>query len=189
MIEGPQRKKLHRREVVGGWRFVTFCCHQRLPLMHEARVASAFAAVMSDTFARHDVKLHAWVVMPEHVHLFVTQGEIALSEALAAIKVRLARRVLTRWKQEQASVLHKLRDENGNYRFWQRGGGFDRNTRDEYELRRTICYIHRNPVERGLVWKPEDWRWSSVRWWMGLREGEVVCDEIGIDLRNWNGFK
>jgi len=26
-----------------------------------------------------------------------------------------------------------------------------------------LCYLHRNPVKRGLVEKPEDWEWSSFR--------------------------
>ncbi len=61
-------------------------------------------------------------------------------------------------------------------RFWQHGGGFDRAQRDMDEFVRTVKYIHRNPVERGLVTRPEDWRWSSLRWWMGRREGEAECD-------------
>jgi hypothetical protein len=54
---------------------------------------------------------------------------------------------------------------------------------------RKICYIHQNPVERGLVEKPEDWKWSSARWYAGQREGQHE-GQIPIDYekgrREWN---
>lgn len=54
------------------------------------------------------------------------------------------------------------------FRFWQAGGGYDRNVGDESTLRTMIDYIHQNPVRRGLVDRPEDWIWSSARWYAGL---------------------
>ncbi|GMV25095.1 MAG: hypothetical protein AMXMBFR58_11260 [Phycisphaerae bacterium] len=40
---------------------------------------------------------------------------------------------------------------------------------------REIRYTQRNPLERDSVKRPEDWRWSSVLWWMGHREQEAEC--------------
>jgi REP-associated tyrosine transposase len=54
-------------------------------------------------------------------------------------------------------------------RFWQPGGGYDRNITSIEALRAMIDYIHANPVRRGLVARPEDWEWSSARWYAGLR--------------------
>jgi putative transposase len=54
-------------------------------------------------------------------------------------------------------------------RFWQPGGGYDRNITSIEALRAMIDYIHANPVRRGLVARPEDWEWSSARWYRGLR--------------------
>jgi hypothetical protein len=51
-----------------------------------------------------------------------------------------------------------------------------RSVRDETEFSKAVKYIHRNSVERGLVEQPHEWRWSSVRWWMGDRFGEIECD-------------
>jgi len=42
----------------------------------------------------------------------------------------------------------------GKDTFLERGGGFDRNVRDLAEFTRHVRYIHRNPVERGLVEHP-----------------------------------
>ena len=32
----------------------------------------------------------------------------------------------------------------------------------------SVRYIHQNPVEAGLCEKPEDWMWSSARWYKGM---------------------
>ena len=53
----------------------------------------------------------------------------------------------------------RLGVRNG-HRFWQKGGGFDRNVRDDAEFSREVRYVHHNPVERALVTRPEDWTWS-----------------------------
>ena len=43
------------------------------------------------------------------------------------------------------------------HRFWQPGGGYDRNITTTATLRAMIEYLHANPVRRGLVAKAEDW--------------------------------
>jgi putative transposase len=50
---------------------------------------------------------------------------------------------------------------------------YDRNVRDEREFVVKLRYLHRNPVKRGLVNAPEDWKWGSFRHY-ALREMGVV---------------
>ena len=52
--------------------------------------------------------------------------------------------------------------ESRDVRFWQTGGGYDRNVFTEQQLLQKIAYIHQNPVRRRLVERPGDWQWSSV---------------------------
>ncbi len=127
--------------------------------------------------------------MPEHVHLLVKPGAGPLKEPLASLKTSLAKRVIARWRVLDAPILERIRTGSGRLRYWQKGGGHDRNVRDIYEFRRKVRYIHRNPVERGLVELPEDWAWSSVRWWMGERDGEFPCDLPPGDARMWDAWK
>jgi hypothetical protein len=69
--------------------------------------------------------------------------------------------------------------------------------RDLGEFCREIRYVHHSPVERELVREPEDWKWSSVRWWGGEREGEIECDppppwgatEDPEFWKRWKGYK
>lgn len=85
-----------------------------------------------------------------------------------------------RWRALDAPVLARLEDDSGDVRFWQRGGGYDRNVRDRDELMEKIRYVHLNPVRRGLVERPEEWAWSSARWYDGDRGGVVP-----IDVMDW----
>ncbi len=48
--------------------------------------------------------------------------------------------------------------------FWQSGGGYDRNIKQSKTLLAMIDYIHLNPLQRGLVERAADWKWSSAAW-------------------------
>jgi REP-associated tyrosine transposase len=196
---------MQRREVPGGVRFLTFSCQRRLPLFSNAKVARVFVRSLVRVRRETGLELFAWVVMPEHVHLLVrppfpptSANQMNTNEPLApilkGIKMAVSKRVLARWADMDAGILRKLDDGHGHPRFWQKGGGFDRNVRDRAEFCREVRYIHRNPVERDLVECARDWEFSSVRWWMGQIDGEVACDPPpGVPgdpdhWREWRGF-
>jgi putative transposase len=66
------------------------------------------------------------------------------------------------------------------YRFWQRGGGYDRNVVEPVTAHYQAEYMHNNPVRRGLCAKPEDWRWSSAADYAGLRVGPLTIDSHSL---------
>jgi len=92
--------------------------------------------------------------MPEHVHLLMTplrdpQGSMfCLSEILRGIKGASAR-----------SVNQLL---GGSGPLWQEES-FDHVPRSEESLQQMIEYIRQNPVRRGLVKTPEEYRWLWIR--------------------------
>lgn len=188
----PHRKRLKRREIDGQDRFITFSCEQRLPLLRNPAIADLVVASLARVRLDFDLALFAWVVMPEHVHLLVRPpADSEIAPALRSLKTTVARRAFARWRELDAPILKRLETADGPARFWLKGGGFDRNIRDAAEFRRTVQYIHRNPVERGLVEQPEQWRWSSVLWWGGL-DGACPCDPSPGDPRvwvDWTGYR
>jgi len=171
------RKRVRRYED-GLVRFVTFSTYLRLPLFSNDAIKDRFADSLAAARARDGFRLFAWVVMPEHIHLVVWPDATPLSKTLAGLKRGFAREVIARWRELDASILTRLEDTRGATRFWQRGGGYDRNIRDDDELREKIRYTHENPVKRGLVAKEFDWPWSSARWYAGDRSGPVPIDPI-----------
>ncbi len=91
--------------------------------------------------------LHAWVVMPNHVHLFIRQHQDAgLGVIIKSLKTYTANR------------LNEARNTAG--RVWQ-SGYFDKLVTNERQRVAVINYIHQNPVKAGLVLAPENWQFSS----------------------------
>jgi len=92
--------------------------------------------------------LHAWVVMPNHVHtLFTPEAGWTISQ------------ISHSWKSYTANECNRVLARKGE--FWQREP-FDRYIRNEQHFENAVRYIEHNPVKAGLCDKPEDWRWSSA---------------------------
>ena len=99
--------------------------------------------------------LHAFVVMPNHVHKLLSP-QVPLPQLTKTLKTFTARRA------NQALGL------TGNP-FWQEES-YDRLVRDQHEFDRIRIYIEDNPVRAGLVSEPSEYRWSSAR-----DHQEVAC--------------
>jgi putative transposase len=66
------------------------------------------------------------------------------------------------------------------FRFWQHGGGFDRNLWNAKAIHDAINYIEANPVRRGLASAPENYRWSSS--YARVRNQGVVPDTFNMPV-------
>ncbi len=158
-----KRKRIKRREIPDGTRFITFSCQSRMRLLDTDGSKDRFVNSLATTRARYAMRVYAWVVMPEHVHVLVAPEQTSsISAALRFLKQSSAQREIDRMRRENDLLLPLITNAEGQARFWLKGGGFDRNVRDESEFSRHVRYIHRNPVERGLVKDPHEWRWSSL---------------------------
>jgi len=176
----PYRKQLRRIEAPGHARYLTCSCYHRLGLLGNPAIRDAFAGQLERVHQRNAFRLLAWVVMPDHVHLVLMPNlpHWTVPKILHAIKRPFAQRVIARWRELNAVVLGRLRDRSGVTRFWQRGGGYDRNIISDDELLEKIGYMHANPVRRGLADCPVDWIWSSAPWYAGMHDGPVRIDPV-----------
>jgi len=126
--------------------------------------------------------------MPEHSHLLIwpTQPDYSISDILNSVKQSVSKRALVFVQREAPEFLVKMEDRQPNgsvhYRFWQRGGGYDRNIVEPSTVFFQIEYIHNNPVRRGLCQLPTDWRWSSAADHAGIREGPLRLDLESLPL-------
>ena len=109
------------------------------------------------------------MVMPEHVHLLACPREREYDAAAfcGSVKLSVVRRAVPWVRKHAPGFLPRMLDQQPcgrrAYRFWQRGGGFDRNLTEPATVRYEIDYVHLNPVRRGLCDRPEEWVWSSAR--------------------------
>jgi REP element-mobilizing transposase RayT len=101
--------------------------------------------------------------MPEHIHLPLGEPERGNpSKVMQAIKQGFARRVLNRLRKHRRSGQQQLFGDDDAERVWQRRF-YDFNVWSERKRIEKLRYMHRNPVRRGLVERPEQWAWSSFR--------------------------
>ena len=105
-------------------------------------------------------RLHAWVVMPNHLHLLMTRfDEFEIKNLMQA------------FKSYTAHQANKILGRKGE--FWM-DDYFDRWTRDERHFRATVRYIENNPVKAGLCAKPEEWPFCSA--WFRARKKKLVSE-------------
>ena len=152
-------KGLRRYQLAGDLHFVTFSCYQRKPYLSSPAACSLFEAVVERIRIRYGFSVIGYVVMPEHVHLLVSEPAGGpLSRALHAMKLSM-------------SKLSQPRP------FWQ-SRYYDFNVFSGRKHVEKLRYIHRNPVKRGLVAKPEDWPWSSFRHYATGERGVVEIESF-----------
>ncbi|MBI4322291.1 MAG: DUF1156 domain-containing protein [Chloroflexi bacterium] len=112
--------------------------------------------------------LHAWVIMPNHVHALVTPLH---GNSLSSI--------LHSWKSYTAKEANRLLQREGV--FWQEEY-FDRAIRNEDHFNQAVEYIESNPVMVGLVKAPEEWGWGSACWGEEKRAGRPRSrDDVPLD--------
>jgi putative transposase len=163
---------------------LTFSCFLRLPLLSRDRTRKWFLEALDAARHRLRFSLWAYVIMPEHVHVVIWPQEPLYEIRLirTALKVPVQRTALAYLRREAPDFLERLRDEQPNgevhYRFWQRGGGYDRNITDSTTVRTMIDYIHLNPVRRGLVAQATDWLWSSAGFYAGRSDAMLSMDPL-----------
>ncbi|HEX6501909.1 MAG TPA: transposase [Terriglobales bacterium] len=157
--------------------FVTFTCYHRRRGFDSPAVYDLFVQVLEEMRRRFALCVYGYVVMPEHVHLLVSEPTIprvAPKSEARTLRLRSGQSLAT--QPLLADAMHYLKlsfaKRLGSGVFWQKRY-YDRNVRDEREFVEKLRYIHRNPVKRGLVMNAEDWKWSSFRHY-ALREKGVV---------------
>jgi putative transposase len=148
-------KRRHRFDEVGEPRAFTFSCYRRLALLERERSREWFREALEGARQRFGFQLLAYVLMPDHVHLLVWPGLAGAQEPrfLQALKEPVGRKAIAFLRATAPAWLACLRVREGRrvrHRFWQPGGGYDRNITSTAALRAVINYIHTNPVRRGL---------------------------------------
>ncbi|MCB1221523.1 MAG: transposase [Planctomycetales bacterium] len=109
------------------------------------------AAIVRDSllhYHRQRYRMHAWVIMPNHVHcLMEPLGGYSLGRLVGAIK------------GFSAGQINKLMQRSG--KVWLDGSFLSRIKHEEH-FDAAVEYIHNNPVSAGLCAHAHEWRWSSA---------------------------
>ncbi len=119
--------------------------------------------------------------MPEHFHLLITEPEVGdPSVVMKVIKERFSKRL--HQNPVGAPLIAPFAMSGIDHepdRVWQKRF-YDFNVWTARKRIEKLRYIHRNPVKRGLVETPEQWPWSSFRFY---RYGEV--GPVRVRFQEW----
>ena len=149
---GRRPVRLYRVFAPGPLYFVTFCTHERRPFLARDEVHTAFICYGKRAERDFNVAVGRYVIMPDHVHLFVRGGRnFSLGPWVGLLKQAMAR----------AAKLSRARRQ-----LWEEGF-FDHVLRSDESYAQEWNYVCENPVWAGLVKSADEWPY----------QGEIV----GID--------
>ena len=151
--------RLTRFQKAGDIHFITFSCHDRLPHLATPAAPELFEDALERMRRRYVFHVFGYVIMPEHVHLLISEpGRGMLDHAIQALKTSVSKQSVQR-------------------PFWL-ARYYDFNVHSEEKRVEKLRYIHRNPVHRGLVERPEDWQWSNFRHYATGERGTVEIESF-----------
>lgn len=105
----------------------------------------AFLDALERMRRRYRFQVYGYVLMPEHVHLLISEPEIgSIAKVIQAVKISV------------------VRNTTSDGVIWQKRY-YDHNVCNYESFVTKLRYIHRNPVKRGLCLRIADWPWSSCR--------------------------
>jgi putative transposase len=165
----------------GHLHFITCSCYQRRPVLETEKRRDLFLAVLEQVRKRYRFVVVGYVVMPEHIHLLISEPqeqEKTPSTVMQALKLGFARRVLAQARRKRDPAQLSLFDHSPQH-IWQKRF-YDFNVWTERKRIEKLRYMHRNPVQRGLVASPELWRWSSYRNYFLGEAGPVKVNDLEV---------
>jgi putative transposase len=145
-------KGLERRYGQNDLYVITCSCYQRRPLLAAPRARDVFLEILDNVRKRYAFALVGYVVMPEHVHLLMSESTAATPSIVMQVLKQDVSRALQRGAPSESRV------------FWQ-PRFYDFNVWTRKKRNEKLNYIHLNPVKRGLVDDPKMSPWSSYRFY------------------------
>jgi putative transposase len=153
---------LKRYQHEGDDHFITVSCYHRQPYFNTPQARKIALTSLEATRQRYEFEVLGYVVMPEHVHLLLSEPpdheKHSLAKAMQAWKISVSRRMTQR-------------------PFWQRRY-YDFNVFAHDKVVEKLRYMHRNPVTRGSVERPEEWLCSSFRYYLRGEDSSVMITKI-----------
>ncbi|MBI5561149.1 MAG: transposase [Deltaproteobacteria bacterium] len=163
--------------------FVTATLRNFTPLFADKEIVSSIFDSLNFLRRNKGLKIYAYVVMPEHVHLVASVGDASVTTLIGDFK-RFTSRKIAKWlRVNNPPLFEKLKADaykGQNYAVWQETFRSEVIYGRKF-LAQKIDYIYNNPVRRGLVEEPGDWKYTSFNQAEndeGLGEEGLIVDKM-----------
>ena len=160
----------YRRTLIpGGTYFFTIVTHERRPWLILPHAREILRAAVIETRKRLPFTIHAWVLLPEHIHCLWTlpEGDQDFSKRWALIKRSVSKHACHLVTRE-GGVEHHVRQRHRENPLWQQRF-WEHAVRNDEDFKAHMDYVHYNPLRHGLVERVEDWPYSTFHRY--VREG------------------
>lgn len=168
------------KAVESGSYFITSSISSWIKLFNNTDYSDIIVKELKIRQSRKELKLIAFVIMPDHIHLVLHSDRIR--DVVRNIKSYSAKSIIEKLKADKKTDLLNAFKENkleykktSTYQVWQEGF-HPKIIINPSELEQKINYIHFNPVRKGFVDLPEKWKYSSYNNYFG---GDTIMD---VDL-------
>jgi putative transposase len=133
--------------------FLTIRCAEGIQPFLNATACDEYRTVLREKLSDFHSRLFAYVLMPDHIHLLLQlPEEVTLEKLMNHINGASARKI------------NNVLETTGN-KFWQ-GGFHDVYLRESRDFAIKVNYIHNNPVKAGIVRRPEEYAFSSAKFYI-----------------------
>jgi len=156
--------------------FITVTARKFIPLFQGAEVVRILFDSLEFQRRNNGLKVYAYVVMPNHIHLVVGSDPKIMNNVIGCFKSYTSRSIAEYLDVNDAQLLKKLQNsayKGQSYAVWQETFRSEV-IYGEVFLKQKVDYIHNNPVKSGLVESADDWKYSSYR----QLEGDALLDNI-----------
>ena len=129
------------------------------------RKRDVFLKILDEVRTRYEFLLVGYVVMPEHIHLLISEPRVGTPSTVMQVLKQRVSRALRKKKRSNPNQMRLWQGPSNEARsFWQRRF-YDFNVWSKKKRIEKLNYMHMNPVKRGLVTNPKLWPWSSYRFY------------------------
>jgi len=167
--------------------YLTTSTYRRVRLFDSDLFKHNFIAVLGDLRTELGFRIIGYVLMPEHFHLLLWPSDVANpSQIMRSLEERTAKFILKNLRHNlhfawcgrmlERVTLPATVHDHAHFRVWQRRF-YDMNVWSEMKRVEKLNYVHGNPVKRRLVSSPDQWAWSSFRFY-ALQDSSLLAMDL-----------
>lgn len=168
-----------------GLYYVTFTVVEWLPVFIEETACMIVTDSLNFCINRKYLRINAYVIMPTHLHAILFDQDFdpeRLKHTLDDMRKFTGRQLLdysaSHLPKCFIDIFQKHAAGDRQRRFWQ-PTQHPVGILSEKFWKQKMDYLHHNPCRKGLVLRPEDWRFSSARFWEKGQESDVKLSDVG----------
>ena len=152
--------------------FVTFSVVGWIDVFSREIYKEIFVNSLQHCQQNKGLKLHAWVIMTNHVHLILSTNTNKIEDIVRDLKKYTSKKIIAAiqenstesrkvWMINLFKYAGKNNSNNKDFQFWKQDyHTIELNT--AAQLKERLDYLHENPVRSGLVWEPCHYKYSSA---------------------------